>query len=391
VSRPETTDAPIDVLHVCFGGLGGHAGVVGPLDAMLHRRGIKTAVVRYGPAEQLADDTGWSAVCGARVVEKRGRLDVPGLAELTRLVRDLAPRVVLCHTASAAGPAFVGQLLAGRRPRVGLVEHQAVDLRSRSDQLSSALALAFVRAVAVLSTDYARRYPLSWVPLRKVRQLVVLPSGIDLVAFSPAPTGQAPGDDGRGRVIGMTCRLVATKDVATLLRSLSLLRALIGDRLALRLRIAGDGPDRPDLERLIGELSLTEVVELTGTLDEKGVIALLRGLDVYVQSTLGESGATAVLQAYAVGLPVVASDVEGVRDVVRDGVDGILVPGRDPAALAECLAALLLDAERLSELGAAARRRAEQDFGAEPMAERYLGFLDRIDPGGPWERALVAG
>jgi len=389
VSRPQRSDATTDVLHVCFGGLGGHPGVVGPLDAALHRRGISTLVVRYAPADQLADAAGWAALPTATVVVKHGRLDLRGLVELGRVVRTVAPRVVLCHTASAAAPAFFGQLAAGRRPRVGLVEHQAVGLRSRSDQLSSFSALAFVQRIAVLSTDYARRYPLRRAPFRKARQLSIVPSGIDLEAFCPAPGEQSPVGE-RARVLGMTCRLIPTKDVATLLRSLALARQELGDRAALRLRIAGDGPDRPALERLIDELELTDAVDLVGTLDEEGIIAFLQGLDVYVQSTLGETGATAVLQAYAVGLPVIASDVEGVRDIVRDGVDGILVAASDPVALAEQLCGLLLDPERLARLGAAARQRAERDFGAEAMAGRYLEFLARIDPDGPWQQALVA-
>jgi glycosyltransferase involved in cell wall biosynthesis len=391
VSRPDTPDVPLDLLHLCFGGLGGHAGVVLPLDTELHRRGLTTAVVRYAPGDQLADGTGWSAVPGALVVEKHGRLDVRGHAEVARLVRRRSPRAVLCHTASLAGPAFLGQLLDRRRPCIGLVEHQAVDLRSRGDQVTSLLALAVVRGVAVLSDDYARRYPLSWVPSRKVRELAVLPSGIDLEVFSPLP--EAIGAEGRGRVqvIGMTCRLVPTKDVETLLRSIPPLRAALDGAVELRLRIAGDGRDRPTIEGLIHELGLGDVVELVGTLDEGGVVAFLRGLDVYVQSTLGESGATAVLQAYAVGLAVVASDVEGVGTLVRDGIDGLLVPGRDPAALARCLSELLADDERRNALGRAARRRAEADFGAERMAERYLGFLEQMDPDGPWRAARAPG
>jgi glycosyltransferase involved in cell wall biosynthesis len=391
VSERATPEGSIDLLHVCFGGLGGHVGVVVPLDTVLHRRGLTTRVIRYAPREMLADATGWAVVPDAVVVEKRGRIDARGLLEIARLVRRWSPRVVLCHTGGAVGPVFAGQILSGRRPRIGLVEHQPLDRRAMSDQLGSLLALVFAQGVAVLTSEYVRHYPLAWVPSRKARELTLLPSGIDLESFSPSSSPKPGGAAGREMVIGITCRMVPQKDVDTLIRSIPLVQAALGADVAVRLRIAGDGPDRAQIEELIAQLGLGEVVELTGTLEEEAVISFLRDLDVYVQSTLGESGATAVLQAYAVGLAVVGSDVEGVRDVVRDGEDGVLVPGGDPAVLAQCLVALLDDDERRLALGRAARQRAEADFGAEPMAQRYLGFLEQINPDGPWRRALVAG
>jgi glycosyltransferase involved in cell wall biosynthesis len=85
-----------------------------------------------------------------------------------------------------------------------------------------------------------------------------------------------------------------------------------------------------------------------------------------------------LLEAYACGLGVVASDVEGVRGFVHDGRDGLLVPPGDPAALAAAVTGLMADPTRLAELGAAARRRIEADYSAAAMADRYLALFARL-------------
>ena len=85
----------------------------------------------------------------------------------------MRPRVVLCHTHEAVPAAYLGQLLAGQRPRLVLVEHQPFELRRRVEDLRSLIALPFSRAVVVFTADYARRYPLRRLPLRAIRRMAI--------------------------------------------------------------------------------------------------------------------------------------------------------------------------------------------------------------------------
>jgi glycosyltransferase involved in cell wall biosynthesis len=96
-----------------------------------------------------------------------------------------------------------------------------------------------------------------------------------------------------------------------------------------------------------------------------------------------------LLEAYASGLPIVTTNVAGVRNMVRHGVDGILVEPGSAEALAEALGLLLVDAERRHALGRAARDRAVADFSADTMARRYLQLLASMDPNGPWAAAAA--
>jgi glycosyltransferase involved in cell wall biosynthesis len=215
--------------------------------------------------------------------------------------------------------------------------------------------------------------------------MAIVPNGIDLDLFRPASFDRASAPSQPQLItIGSMSRLTSTKDVATLIRAVSALISMMSGSQRVRLKIAGDGADRHQLEQLVVRLDLSDIVEFCGTLDEQAVVRFLQGLDIYVQPTKGETLSTAILQAYAVGLPVVASNVEGVSNLVRDALDGILVPGNSPGELAHILATMVADPGRRAQLGAAARIRAEKEFGASLMADGYLDAVAAIDPRGPW-------
>ncbi len=120
-----------------------------------------------------------------------------------------------------------------------------------------------------------------------------------------------------------------------------------------RLLVVGDGSERADLERQAAALGLGERVRFLGTRGD--VAALLAASDAYVQPSLFEALPTSVLEAMAVGVPVVATAVGGTLELVQPGVNGLLVPPSDPAALAEALATLLdasaADRARMGQAG----------------------------------------
>jgi glycosyltransferase involved in cell wall biosynthesis len=362
--------APIDVAHLSFGGIGGHGPIVRMLARQFARHGLHSAVILHAPANDLdADPAHWPHLDQVVAVPLHGKLDLAAMATVARTMRRMRPRVVLCHTHKLIPAVFVGQLLAGRRPRIVIVEHQPIGLRRRVENLRSAIALPLCRAVVVLSDDYERRYPMRRWPLPAVRRLTVIPNGIDTDHITPVEHRAE-----RPFTVGMGCRLIPTKDVGSLVAAVAI---LVGDLASgdVRLRIAGEGPTRVDLEAQVDRLGLRDHVEFTGQLAEHEMLDFYASIDVYVQATHGETASISLLEAYACGLAVVASDVEGVRGFVHDGEDGLLVAPRDPAALARALASLMADPARVDRLGAAARTRIEADYSAAAMADRYLALL----------------
>ena len=159
----------------------------------------------------------------------------------------------------------------------------------------------------------------------------------------------------------------AEKDHAGLLRAF---RAVVREHAAARLRLVGDGPERPAAEDLARELGLEGCVDFLGNRDD--VVQQLGQADVLVLASYAiENLPFAVLEGMAAGLPVVATRVGALAELVLDGSTGELVPPHDPDALAAALSRMLADPQRARDLGRAGRAHLEAEFG-------YAGFVSAL-------------
>jgi len=165
-------------------------------------------------------------------------------------------------------------------------------------------------------------------------------------------------------------RLKAPKDFMTLVRALAALPAESFEAL-----IVGDGPDLPELEAEIRRLGIEDHVELAG--ERSDVPELLAASDVFVLSSRSEGLPVSVLEAMAAELPVVASAVGGLAELVEDGETGILVPAGDESALAQALRTLVGDPGLRRKLGAAGRARAEAQFDLDAFRRAHLELYHR--------------
>jgi glycosyltransferase involved in cell wall biosynthesis len=210
---------------------------------------------------------------------------------------------------------------------------------------------ALARAGAVTATGLRlAEATLPNTPARK--PVAVIPYGIDLERF--------PFVERESRTpvtIGAVARLSPEKGLEYLLRAVAALR----DRgLDLHVVLAGDGPSRGELESLARDLRLH--VEFAGEMAHEAVPDVLRRLDIFAMPSTWEGFGVSALEASATGLPVVASDIHGIPDVVRDGVTGFLVPPRDVDALADVIERVARDATLRRTLGVAGRAFVEANY-----------------------------
>jgi glycosyltransferase involved in cell wall biosynthesis len=195
-------------------------------------------------------------------------------------------------------------------------------------------------------------------------KLVVIYNGVALPT-DPLPsrrearTGLGLPHD--GPVIGAVTRLDPVKGVDSLIRALAKVSGGI-------LVIIGDGPERATLEALANDLGVAGRIRWVG--HRRDVPCLLPALDVLVQPSLHEGLPNAILEAMAARLPVVATAVGGTPEVVVDGVTGMLVPPRDPQALAAAVTALLRDPDLRRKMGRAGREQVERRFSIEETVRR---------------------
>ena len=180
------------------------------------------------------------------------------------------------------------------------------------------------------------------------RRIRVIPNSVDLQRFSAL---EGRRGEGTGMKVLFVGRLAEQKGVDVLLRS----AAMLHPRCDVTFELVGEGPDRTRLEHLARELRL-ENVRFPGPRDD--VPDLLCEADILVLPSRWEGLPNVVLEAMAAGCPVVATDVVGTRDLIRDGVNGLLVPPDDPAALAAAIGRLATDAALRKSLATAGMETA---------------------------------
>ena len=197
-------------------------------------------------------------------------------------------------------------------------------------------------------------------------------SGIDTrrcLDVQPAPSLFPAGT----RVLGTVGALTSEKGHNTLLDALAL---LVPREPRMGAVIAGEGPQRARLAAQVATLDLTAHVCLTGFRDD--VLPLMQSFEIFVFPSYAEGLGTAMLDAMALGKPVVAARSGGISEVVQDGQTGLLVPPGDPQALAEALWYLLQHPEQAQAMGVAGRQRVERYFTVERMARTTLQMYQQV-------------
>jgi glycosyltransferase involved in cell wall biosynthesis len=203
----------------------------------------------------------------------------------------------------------------------------------------------------------------------------VIRNGINLDVFQPRP-GAARSDLGlpeKGPLVAHVARLAPEKDQETLLRGF---QVLARDCLEATLIIVGDGPRRATLGALAADLAIADRVAFLGM--RRDVAALLPHVALFVLTSVNEGLPLSVLEAMACGVPVVATAVGDVGTVVRDGLNGLTVPVRDPEALARAMLSILEAPDRAAGMGRAGRQLVEREFSLTTTVERYQSLYEEL-------------
>ena len=205
----------------------------------------------------------------------------------------------------------------------------------------------------------------------RAKPVTVVSYGVDLDRFPLRDAVVRPVP-----VVGTVGRLSQEKGLDVLVRAIA---QISGEGRALRLLIVGDGPERGKLEQLVDRLGIGDVTEFRGEVSHDAVPAALAELDIFAMPSLAEGFGVAALEASATGLPVVASDVHGIPDVVDHPRTGLLVPPGSAAALATALTRLLDNGDLRNELGTAGRAFVKRHYrwqdNAEQMERLYRDLL----------------
>jgi glycosyltransferase involved in cell wall biosynthesis len=364
--------------------IGGPAQHVIHLTARLPRERFDSVLLtgREGPAEgSMADLASASGVRPVLVPGLGRRLspldDVRSLLFLYRFFRRFRPHVVHTHTAKAGA---VGRV-AARLARVPVVVHtyHGHVFHGYFSAPATRVFLAIERALArvtdrLLTVSESVQADLVRYGIGARDRVAVMPLGLDLGRFLEVERsrGQLRGElglDAQAPLVGIVARLVPIKRHEEFIRAAGLVAARAR---GCRFLIIGDGERRAELEALVRGAGLAGRVAFLGWRHD--LDRIYADLDVVVLTSANEGSPVSLIEAMAAACPVVATSVGGVRDLVEDGVSGLLVPSGDAAATAEAIEAVLRDADRRRAMGEAGRKRVYPAFSVE----RLVGDVDAL-------------
>jgi glycosyltransferase involved in cell wall biosynthesis len=341
-------------------------------------RGYRVELV-CGPGGRLIAEARASRVpvhvVGHLVREPHPVRDLRALWHLYRLFRARHYRIVHTHSTKAGLLGRVAAWLAGVPAVVHTVHgfpfEMRRDWRTRLYTVVERLVtLVTDRVICVGETLRQQAAVLGIAPRQK---LVTIYSGIDFAAYRPrrrpSEAKRALGLEAAWPIVGSVGYLVEAKAQHYLVEAVALLAATYP---RIMLLLCGEGPLRPRLERQIEDLGVVGHVRLLGECDD--IADLLGVFDVYGMSSRREGVGRALSEAMYRGLPVVATSVAGVGELVVHEETGLLVPPHDPRALASALDRLASDGDLARRLGAAGRRRVRELMDVE----RMNNDLDRL-------------
>lgn len=313
------------------------------------------------PLDDLPRYTIPTAVAGMSAAQRAATL-LRGWARVPGLLAALRPDLV--HVHSLPTPAAVPFLQ--RVPRL-VVSAWGSDVAQRDRRKAQWYPRLLSHAAAVTATSrYLAEVTAAY--LAFPRAIEIVPFGVDLARFIPAVE---PPRDVR---IGTLRHLERIYGIDVFLDALALLDM---SNNQYRVAIGGAGSQRQALEHQALRLGLTARIAFQGRIPHAQVPAFLHALQIFVMPSRAEAFGVAALEAQACGVPVVATNVGGLPEVVRAGETGLLVPPEQPQALAAALAALLNDPQRRATMGQAGREFVREWYDWQSSVNRMLKVYDQ--------------
>lgn len=359
------------VMQVLYSGLGGHGSVVTSLIQADNQHDWEHELLFYGVEELLPS---YKDFCKERklkfsFIQKRRRGFWKEFRAVFQALRKAKPDAVLLHSPS---PILlpIWRYCRKNKCKLIVVEHTSNDVKRFPEYLMGGAAFWLADKVVYLSGHYQEQMvrKFRWLPVRTKSR--VIPNGIDLSCFIPA--AERPWTDELHA--GMIGRFLPPKNQQSLVEALDMLQHINDGGKKIILHFAGNGGNEEQLKELVKNKGLQGRVVFHGLLDETQIIHFLQGLDFYVHASFAETMCTAVMQAMACGLPVLASDIPGINNITENGKNAILFANGNLKALTDGLFRLEDEILR-KEMGGKARQYAEMHFSSTDTFRRYNDLL----------------
>lgn len=358
------------IVHIAYSGLGGHGAVLFSLLENGFMPECEHAVLFAGvesPRDEYLDRCRKLGIEALYVPRVAGTPYSRFVFAMYKALQRVDPEYIFAHGLAAVPASVLYKLMTSLSKRRVLIlrETQAHHLKSARDWVLLAAAYGFFSKVVYLTPEACSGAKAKLRFLFSAKKSTVIGNGLDLDTFSYRYKPKA------GDVIklGMQSRLQANKDHSTLVEAFGRLVLEMPDA-GLSLHLAGDGETLGAIKGLVASRKLDDKVFFHGMLGQPALIDFLSGLTIYVHSTHGETMSTAIMQALAIGLPVIASDVGGVSNMMQ-GDHGLLFELGNVDDLLAKIHWLLDDETFSNSISRKARIYAEREFDGSALVQKY--------------------
>jgi len=282
-------------------------------------------------------------------------------ADIVRVIQKISPDIVHAQSLGMGVPALLSKKIL-KFPYAVWGRGSDVYLPDWFTKLTSKTIIKNANSVIALTEDMKQAMQAIY-----YRDITIVPNGIDLKEYiSELPVQIVEGAEKRILFVG---RLHPVKGVRYLLQAMSIVHQELPEA---KLILVGDGEEREYLESLTDSLGIRECVEFAGRVPHERVQDYMNLAEVFVLPSLSEGFPVTILEAMACGLPIVATRVGGVPDIIEDGANGYLINTKNPEQIAEALLRVLQD-EELQKIMSNNNRKSAEKYRWDTVAATLEG------------------
>lgn len=286
---------------------------------------------------------------------KSNGLDLKAWWAAIKIFRRIRPDAVIIHgTSELIIPLFFFNLV--NKASIFVIEHTPINLKTKTEWFLSNLSLILCNQICLANKVYQFHYRKKILFFNQ-KKISFIHNGINIFQFKPSLNKSSTSATIK---LGMASRLDHEKDHTTILRALGMLKE--NGYNHLEYIIMGDGPDKDNIRKTIDLLGLNQEVKLLGSIGLSEVARQLQELDIYVHSSKGETMSLSIMQAMATGLPLIATNVEGINNNVEDGINALLFELGDVQSCFEKIKILIDNPLQREFLGKNGFNKAEREY-----------------------------
>ena len=362
------------MIHVLYSGLGGHGNVFFSFIKADEEKSFTYEAIFAG-VEEIREE--YITKCTANAVgwtfiKKRSGADIPFNKKVVNILKASNSSIIFLHGSRFIILARMAAIFSKNKKKIVVRETQANHLKTKAEWIWLSFSMLLADKIIFLTDNFKEEVKMKLGPLYRPNKIGVISNGMDLSFFKPVP--KTPTDT---IIVGMQSRIVPIKDHETLLKALALFHKNY-PAIDVLLKIAGDGESLPALRLLATELKLDKLVIFTGLLNENELINFMQSLDIYIHASFGETMSTAIMQAMACKLPIIASNVPGINNMIEHDKTGLLVEIQNEAEMAEALYTIITNTEKAKQLKENAYSYAFLNYSNITMFAKYKEVFNML-------------